>query len=139
MQLGCEPTPLACTAPLVLVKAFVELLTPTDVTRLGLAACGACFRVRADGVARDCVAIKCLSPFGSSDASSTFCARPGREGQSRALQRSLVQRLIMAPESEGGGGSCGSGLRLLLGMLCDRGQRSSDGASAYSGEGLLID
>ena len=105
----------------------------TDLTELGLAACGACFRVRAERVARICVAIKCLSPFGSSDASSTFCARPGREGQSRALQRSLVQRLIMAPESEGSGGPCGTGLRLLLGMLCDRGHRSSDGASAYSG------
>ena len=38
----------------------------------------------------------------------------------------------MAPESEGGGGSCGAELRLLLGMLSDQGFRG-DGASAYSG------
>ena len=38
----------------------------------------------------------------------------------------------MAPESEGGGGSCGAGLQLLLGMLSDQGFRG-DGASAYSG------
>ena len=38
----------------------------------------------------------------------------------------------MAPESEGGGGSCGAGLQLLLGMLSDLGFRG-DGASAYSG------
>ena len=134
MQVGPEPTPPSCTASLVLVKAFEELLTKDRPDRTWTR----CLRCVLSGACRwGCelcrIAIKCLSPFGSSDASSTFCARPGREGQSRALQRSLVQRLIMAPESEGSGGSCGTGLRLLLGMLCDRGERSSDRAPAYSG------
>ena len=42
----------------------------TDLTELGLAACGACFRVRAERVARICVAIKCLRTIlGSTQAS----------------------------------------------------------------------
>ena len=39
----------------------------------------------------------------------------------------------MAPESDGGGGSCGAGLGLLLSMLCDQGQSTSNGAPASSG------